>query len=65
MNANLADDTTVRTDVHVATIVWDGKEVDVVVLALGRRPLLGTALLAGKELVSQFIDSGLVTVDDV
>jgi hypothetical protein len=32
---------------------------------MGHRPLLGTALLAGKELVAQFVNDGLVTVDDV
>lgn len=65
MDANLADDQSVKADVHVATIVLDGHELDVLVLAMGRRPLLGTALLAGKELVAQFADKGLVTVDDV
>lgn len=65
MDANLANDISVRTDVHVATIVIDGVEIDVLVLAMGRRPLLGTALLAGKELLAQFVDNGLVAIDDV
>ena len=63
--ANLADNSDVSVDTHRATIVWEGQELDVAVLAMGRRPLLGTALLAGKELVAQFVDEGLVTVDDV
>lgn len=62
MEANLANDILIRTDVHVATIVWEGREIDVLVLAMGRRPLLGTALLAGKELLAQFVDDGLVTM---
>lgn len=61
--ADLADGSTVRIKVHTATIVWNGAERDVPVLALGRRPLLGTALLDGNELVAQFTDGGLVTVD--
>lgn len=40
MNANLANNESVRADVHVATVVWDGKPMDVPVLAIGRRPLL-------------------------
>ena len=33
------------------------------VLATGERPLLGTALLKGNELVVQFEESGLVTIE--
>lgn len=61
--ANLATDEQVGLPVHAATIVWDGVERDVRVLAMGRRPLLGTALLDGRELVAQFWDSGLVSLD--
>ena len=65
MNANLANDISVRTDVHVATIVWNEREVDVTVLAMGRRPLLGTALLEGSEFKAQFVDGGLVEIAKV
>jgi clan AA aspartic protease len=63
MTAKLANDESVRTDVHIATIEWNGKLLDVPVLALGRRPLLGTALLAGTELVAQFVHGGIVTIE--
>lgn len=65
MVANLADGTNVRADVHTATIVREGVEYEVAVLAMGTRPLLGTALLAGRELVAQFTENGLVTIDDL
>jgi clan AA aspartic protease len=65
MDANLANDVSVRADVHVATIIREGQEIDVLILAMGRRPLLGTVLLAGKELVAQFVDNGIVTIDEV
>lgn len=65
MNANLANDMSVQADVPVATIILEGQEIDVLVLAMGRRPLFGTALLAGKELAAQFVDNGLVTIEDV
>ena len=65
MPINLADGRTVEVDTHAATILWNGIERDVRVLATGRRPLLGTALLDGYELVAQFTDGGLVTVEDL
>lgn len=65
LRARLADDSEVLLPVHAATILWNGVEQDVRVLAAGRRPLLGTALLDGCELLSQFRDNGLVTIDDL
>lgn len=61
--ANLADDSEVQLAVYSATVVWDGPERIVRVLATGKRPLLGMALLAGQELVVQCTDGGTVTVD--
>jgi clan AA aspartic protease len=63
--ANLADDSEVQLPVYAATILWDGVEREVRVLATGKRPLLGTALLDGYELVVQFTDNGLVTIDEL
>lgn len=61
--ANLADDSEVQLPVHEATIVWQDTERHVRVLATGKRPLLGMALLDGQELMVQCTDGGLVTVD--
>ncbi|MDZ7966929.1 MAG: clan AA aspartic protease [Nostoc sp. DedSLP03] len=63
--ANLADNSNVILPVHQATIIWNGKEQVVNVLATERLPLLGTALLDGYELVIQFIEGGLVTIDEL
>ena len=65
LDANLADDSSVRTDVHAATIFWHGTEIDVAVLAMGRRPLLGTVLLEKKRLGIDFENNGPVTIDDI
>jgi clan AA aspartic protease len=65
MVANLANDDNVKADVHIADIVWNGEELKVAVLAMGKRPLLGTALLESKKLVVQFVESGLVTIDEL
>ena len=63
--ANLADSSSVVLPVHQATIFWDGAERDVRVFATGRRPLIGTALLGEQELVIQFTEGGLVTIDEL
>lgn len=63
VSANLANDSTVLVSAHTATIVWDGAERDVQVLATGRRPLLGTLLLDGHELNIQFAGGGAVTIE--
>ena len=59
---NLADNSEILLSVHEANIIWNG---EVRVLATGRRPLLGTALLENYELVIQFTEDGLVTIDEL
>jgi clan AA aspartic protease len=63
VTAKLADNTRRRAAVHVATILWEGEERDVAVLALDGRPLVGTALLAGYHLDVDFADGGVVTIE--
>jgi clan AA aspartic protease len=65
MPANLADNSRVLLPVHEALILWNGQEREVSVLATGRRPLLGTALLEEHELVVQFTEGGLVTIEEL
>ncbi|MHC5932828.1 clan AA aspartic protease [Nostoc sp.] len=65
MYANLANNSNVILPIHQATIIWNGEEREVNVLATGRLPLLGTALVDGYELVIQFLESGLVTIDEL
>jgi clan AA aspartic protease len=62
ISANLADDTYAIVAVHRATILWDGRDITVAVLAMGKRPLLGTALLDGFNLNADFADNGAVTL---
>lgn len=63
--AYLADGSSVKMDIHIATILWNGVERQVSVLATGRRPLLGTALLDDQELRVRFRENDLVTVDEL
>jgi clan AA aspartic protease len=65
MRVNLADNSNVAVRVHKATILWNSEEQDVRVLSTGSRPLLGTALLEGYELVVQFTEGGLVTIEEL
>lgn len=65
MYVNLADNSNVILPVHQASIIWNGEEQEVYVLATGQRPLLGRALLDQHELVIQFTEGGLVTIDQL
>lgn len=65
INANLADNSNVETQVHAATIVWQGSERRVAVLAMGRRPLIGTALLEDYHLSIDSCESGTVLIDQI
>lgn len=60
--ANFANNVDEQIGVHEATILWDGAEQTVEVLATGRRPLLGTALLDGYDVFIPFEDGGVITI---
>lgn len=62
-SAGLADDNQVQIPVYEATIVWEGTERAVRVLAMGRRPLLGTSLLDDRELRVLFREGSPVIID--
>lgn len=63
--ANLADNSEVLLPIYEAIVLWNGEEREVLVIATGRRPLLGTTLLEEQELVIQFTEGGLVTIDEL
>jgi clan AA aspartic protease len=63
IEVSLADASEVSLPVHDATIVWNREEHRVRVLATGIRPLMGTALLEDYEVVMQFVEGGVVTID--
>jgi clan AA aspartic protease len=65
LNANLADNSSIRVDVHLATILWYGGQSNVSLLAMGRRPLIGTALLRDYHLGIDFCDDGTVIVEKI
>jgi clan AA aspartic protease len=61
--ARLAHGSEVLLPVHEGVILWNGGEQPVHILATGNRPLIGTALLDASELVIQFAEGGMVTLD--
>jgi clan AA aspartic protease len=63
INVNLANGDNFVTPVHRATIVWDGVEIEVPVLAMGNRPLIGTLLLSNYNLNIDFCDGGILSVE--
>ena len=65
INANLANNSNVSTDVFLATILWNGIQRNVAVLAMGRRPLVGTALLQDYHLGIDFREGGTVSVNEI
>jgi clan AA aspartic protease len=62
LSAKLADGSNVTVDVHTADIIWDGQVIQVAVLAMSGRPLLGTALLSGFNLNVDFVDGGTLVL---
>ena len=65
ISANLADDSNVMTRLHLATIIWQGVGREVIVLAMGRRPLIGTALIEDHHLSIDFCEDGSVIIDEI
>jgi clan AA aspartic protease len=62
IDAYLADDSSRKVDMYTAAILWQGRTLNVAVLAMGQRPLLGTALLDGNDLHVHFDDGGPLSV---
>lgn len=60
--SKLADASRKLTVVYKARIDWGGAVLEVAVLAIGDRPLLGTALLDGHNLSVDFVSGGHVRI---
>ena len=62
ISANLADDSAKPVSVHIATILWNDTTWEVPVLAMGKRPLLGTLLLENHDIALHFTEGGAVEI---
>ncbi len=65
IDANLADNSHITTNVHQSTILWNDVERIIPVLAMGRRSLIRTALLEDCHLSIDFCEGGTVLVDAI
>ena len=65
IEANLADNSRIATTVHQGVILWNGVERSIPILAMGRCPLIGTALLEDYHLSVDFCEGGTVLVDEI
>ena len=52
-------------DVFVATVVWDGQPIRIMVDEANTDPLVGMALMYGYDLHIQNLDGGLVTIERI
>jgi clan AA aspartic protease len=59
----LADRTRILLEVFAATLMWDGVERQVEVLAMEGAPLLGMTVLSGNNIRIQAMEGGLVAVE--
>jgi clan AA aspartic protease len=60
---SLGDNTPVSFDLYEATVEWDGKERDILVLASEAQPLVGMSLLKGFRLTVDAVDGGEVRIE--
>jgi clan AA aspartic protease len=63
LRANLADNSSIVLPVYDGVVLWNGTDTPVEVLATGIRPLIGTALLDGFELIAQFRENRHVSIE--
>ena len=61
--AGLADGSRVMLEVYEATLLWDGAERQVEVMAVSSAPLVGMTLLEGSDVRLQVAEGGLVTIE--
>ena len=62
IDADLADGSSIKALIYIATILWHGQPRRVEVIATGERPLLGLALLKDNNVNIDFTENGSVTI---
>lgn len=60
--SELADGTTIMLEVYIATLLWDGEERKVEVLAIEGEALIGMTLLDGYNVLLEVTEGGTVTI---
>ncbi len=60
----LADGSVTRLDVYLASVVWHGRQKDVLISQAAGTPLIGMSLLEGSRLTMDVADGGDVTIEE-
>ena len=61
----LADGSVTRLDVHMASVIWHGRQKDVLISQAAGTPLVGMSLLDGSRLTMDVVDGGDVTIEQL
>ena len=61
----LADGSVTRLDVYLASVVWHGRQIDVLILQAAGAPLIGMSLLEGSRLTMDVVDGGDVSIEEL
>ena len=61
----LADGSSVEVNVYLILVDWDGRTIEVSVLAMDSIPLVGMTLLEGCRLTIEATEGGLVTIEPI
>ena len=60
---SLGDNAQVNFDIYKATLLWDGRDRDIEVLASEAHPLVGMSLLKGFRITIDAVDGGEVRIE--
>ena len=60
----LADGSVIRLDVSLATVVWHGRQKDVLISQAAGAPLIGMSLLEGSRLTMDVVNGGDLTIEE-
>jgi clan AA aspartic protease len=61
----LADGSVTRLDVYLATVVWHGRQKDVLISQASGTPLIGMSLLEGSRMTMDVVDGGDVSINEL
>lgn len=63
--ATLADGSVTRLDVYLASVIWHGRDTEVLISQTAGAPLIGMALLEGNRLTIDVTAGGEVSIEEL
>lgn len=61
----LADGSVTRLEVYLASVLWHGRQRDVLISQTAGTPLIGMSLLEGSRLTMSVLEGGDVTIEEL